>query len=201
MVVLLPGPQRCLERRQLQIAVVELPELRAVGAVGPFDMAVERGRAGRQHEQGDLPLGTGRLELGYELRAASTWMARTGKGSRASSSARKSRAVPAVAVSRTPVTLQREIRSTALKWRRSTRARGAGASCRVGPDPQAARRDGPGVCGWRRGARAGHAAYARGSGRDQDTRRFSSAGCADIETESLRQSRLRSTAVCLCQRG
>ena len=67
---LLPGPQRRLERRQREIAVVELPELLAMGAVEPFDVAVELGRARGQHEQSQPALLAGRLELGHEFAAA-----------------------------------------------------------------------------------------------------------------------------------
>ena len=48
-----PGPQRRLQGRQLQIPVIELPELAARGAVEAFDPAIELGRAGRQDEQRD----------------------------------------------------------------------------------------------------------------------------------------------------
>jgi hypothetical protein len=48
---LFPLPQRRLERRQFEIAVVELPEFLAVGAVAALDVPVELRGAGRQHEQ------------------------------------------------------------------------------------------------------------------------------------------------------
>src|SRR5688500_2173940 len=62
-VVLLPSPQRRPQRGQLEIAVVERPELGAVGAVDALHMAVELGRPWGQDEEGNRPFLTGRLEL------------------------------------------------------------------------------------------------------------------------------------------
>src|SRR3970282_2017091 len=42
-------------------------ELLAVGAVGPFDPAVELGAAGREFEEENAALLAGRLEVGHEL--------------------------------------------------------------------------------------------------------------------------------------
>src|SRR5215212_9366503 len=66
-VVLLPRPQGRPQRGQLEIAVRELPELGAVGAVYWLHMAVELGRTWGQDEEGNRPFLTGRLALGHEL--------------------------------------------------------------------------------------------------------------------------------------
>src|SRR5829696_8397579 len=63
-VVLLPRPQGRLQRGQFEIAVIELPELGAVGAVHSLHMAIELRRTWRQDEEGNRPFLTGRLELG-----------------------------------------------------------------------------------------------------------------------------------------
>ena len=158
-------------------------------------MAIELGRAGRQHEQGDLPLGTGRLELGHELRAAIDLDgARPGRGAAPPARPGSRAAVPAVAVARTPVTLQREIDVDGTEVAPLHPGHG-GQVHGVELDQIPGLRDGmrPGVCGWRRGARGGHAAVrAWVWARPATPRRFRSARMRPtIETESVRPSRLQ----------
>src|SRR5215204_5633189 len=69
-VVLLPGVQRLLQRWQVEVLRITLPELPPRGAVEALDPAVELGRAGRQHIEGDPSVLAGLLELGHELRSA-----------------------------------------------------------------------------------------------------------------------------------
>lgn len=66
---------------------------------------------------------TGRLEISYELAAPIAWTARTGKGMRPRTSARKASAVPALALGCIPKTFQQEPTSTALTWYRTTPGR------------------------------------------------------------------------------
>ncbi len=65
-----PSTQRRLQRRQVEVAVVALPELAAAGAVGAPDAAVELGGARGQHEEPNRSFLTGRFKLGHALAAA-----------------------------------------------------------------------------------------------------------------------------------
>jgi hypothetical protein len=64
-----PRPATPAATGQLEFAIVELPELPARGAVGPFDVAVELGGARGQDKEGNRPFLTGRFELGHERAA------------------------------------------------------------------------------------------------------------------------------------
>src|SRR5680860_1795985 len=63
----LPVLERLLERRQVELALVTLPELAPRRAVEPFDPAIELGAARRQHVERDLVILAGLLERAHEL--------------------------------------------------------------------------------------------------------------------------------------
>src|SRR3972149_7729320 len=66
----LPGANGRPDRRQVQVFFVALPELLGMRSLSPLDMAVELGRARRQHEEVQpFPL-AGFLEDVHELGAA-----------------------------------------------------------------------------------------------------------------------------------
>ena len=75
----LPGQEGRPNRGQLQVAIVALPELFGMGAMGPFHMAIKPsasrasarrlGAMGRQHKQVNACPLTGLLILGYEFTA------------------------------------------------------------------------------------------------------------------------------------
>ncbi len=58
-----------IDRRDVEIAVVALPELAPTGAIEAFHAAIEFRRPGWQHEEHESLLLTGRLELRHELTA------------------------------------------------------------------------------------------------------------------------------------
>jgi len=66
----LPVAQGLTGAGQIQVSIVAFPELLGMGLLGPFDVAIELRRAGRQDEEADTCLPTGFLEVGHELRAA-----------------------------------------------------------------------------------------------------------------------------------
>lgn len=66
----LKDEEGALECRQVQVAVIALPELPPHRAVEPFDAAVEFGGPRWQHGEGNSSLLTGRFKLGHELRSA-----------------------------------------------------------------------------------------------------------------------------------
>ena len=53
---LLPVEKGLIEGRHFQVSVVDLIELLGVGALGPFHMAIELGRAGMEDEEVDAQL-------------------------------------------------------------------------------------------------------------------------------------------------
>ena len=67
---LLPVEKGLIEGGHFRVPVVDLMELFRVGGLGPFHMAIELGRAGREDEEADAQLLTSLLELGTELAAS-----------------------------------------------------------------------------------------------------------------------------------
>src|SRR3990172_4720821 len=63
----LPGMQGWPHRGEIQVAVIALPELLGMGALGALHMAVEFGRAGREDEEAETCLSARLLEVGHEL--------------------------------------------------------------------------------------------------------------------------------------
>jgi len=77
---LFPMPQLAIECFHLQRTGGNLVELLAVGAVGAFDGAIERGRAREEHEQVRTALLASLFEAGGELAAAVDLHGANGKG-------------------------------------------------------------------------------------------------------------------------
>ena len=123
-VVELPGAEGMLERRQVHVPAIALPELLAERPVEVLDLAVElRTGGGRTNNWGHRAWqAASKAALNSLL--PSTWIPLIGEGIRTWSAFRKAVAVPAVARLLSSTTPCREMTSTAVNWRRSTLGRG-----------------------------------------------------------------------------